>query len=251
MQNLRHPEILELVRKGGKVSVEGLAAHFGVTFQTIRRDLSELAEAGHLHRVHGGAVVPSGIHNIAYAERRALNASSKAAIGRACAKIIPDGASVFLNIGTTTEAVADALSAHDALFVVTNNLNVAQRLTAHQGSEVVVTGGQLRKEDGGLVGQGAVASVRDYRLDFAVVGCSALDPTGDMLDFDMAEVAVSRTILAQARRTILVADHSKFQRNAPCRIASVTELDMIVTDVPLSASLRQACDGNSTEVVIA
>src|SRR5687768_7212607 len=102
-QTLRHPEILDLARREGKVTVEDLARHFGVTHQTIRRDLAELAEAGRLERVHGGAVLPSGTTNIAYEERRRLNGEAKAAMGRACARLIPPGSSLFLAIGTSTE----------------------------------------------------------------------------------------------------------------------------------------------------
>ena len=105
-QTIRHPEIIEIARRDGKVTVEDLSAHFGVTLQTIRRDLTDLAEAGRLERVHGGAVLPSGTSNIGYDERRQLNAEAKDAIGAACARAIPNKCSVFLNIGTTTEAVA-------------------------------------------------------------------------------------------------------------------------------------------------
>ena len=93
-QTLRLPEILELARETGKVAVEDLAAHFGVTVQTIRRDLSELAEVGQLDRVHGGAVLPSGITNLGYEERRSLNQPAKRALARACANDIPAGACV-------------------------------------------------------------------------------------------------------------------------------------------------------------
>ena len=96
--NFRHREILELARKEGKVTVEGLSKRYGVTVQTIRRDLAELTGAGQLERVHGGAVIPSGVVNIVYQQRRRLNARGKTAIAKACAKFIPNGASIFLNI---------------------------------------------------------------------------------------------------------------------------------------------------------
>lgn len=121
-QTIRHPEILEMARREGKVTVDGLAAFFGVTLQTIRRDLTDLADSGQLERVHGGAVLPSGTTNIGYEERRVLNPGSKAAIARACAEQIPDNISLFLNIGTSTEAVAHALHGHRNLMVVTNNM---------------------------------------------------------------------------------------------------------------------------------
>lgn len=249
--SFRHPEILEMARREGKVTVDGLAAHFGVTLQTIRRDLTDLAEAGRLERVHGGAVLPSGTTNIRYEERRALGAQAKAAIARACAAQIPNGISLFLNIGTSTEAVARALLDHKELLVVTNNLNVATILTENPHIEVIVTGGQLRRADGGLVGNLAVDTIRQFKFDLAVIGCSALDADGDLLDFDIQEVSVSQAVLRQSHSTYLVADHAKFSRNAPARIASLAEVDVMFTDAAVPAGLDRSLAGWGTKVVLA
>ncbi|MFZ7093846.1 DeoR/GlpR family DNA-binding transcription regulator [Primorskyibacter sp. 2E233] len=249
-QTFRHPEILEFARRDGKVTVEGLAEHFGVTLQTIRRDLSDLAEAGRLERVHGGAVLPSGTTNIGYEERRSLNAEAKTAIARACAARIPNDISLFLNIGTSTEAVAQELRHHRNLLVVTNNMNVANILVSNPECEIIVTGGQLRRADGGLVGNLAAETIRQFKFDLAVVGCSALDRDGDMLDFDIQEISVSQTILRQSRKTFLVADHSKFKRSAPAKIASLAEIDTFFSDVALPPDLIRSCEGWGTEVVI-
>lgn len=250
-QSFRHPEILEIARRDGKVTVEGLAAHFGVTLQTIRRDLSDLADAGRLDRVHGGAVLPSGTTNIGYEERRALNPDAKAAIARACAAQIPNDVSLFLNIGTSTEAVARELLHHEHLMVVTNNMNVANILVANPNCEVVVTGGHLRRADGGLIGNLAAETIRQFKFDLAVIGCSALDVDGDLLDFDIQEVSVSQTILRQSRKTFLVSDHTKFARTAPARIASLADIDVFFTDQDLPSELRPACASWGTRVVVA
>lgn len=249
--SFRQPDILEIARSEGKVTVEGLATRFGVTVQTIRRDLTELAEAGKLERVHGGAVLPSGTANIAYEARRALQAEAKARIAAAIAAEVPNDAALFLNIGTTTEAVAQALLGHQNLMVVTNNLNVAATLQANPTCEIVVMGGTFRRADGGLVGPLASQSAERFKVDIAVIGCSALDAEGDLLDFDLAEVAVSQTIISRARRTFLAADHTKFSRSAPARIASVAELDTVFTDVPVPAQFAEACAGVGTRIVTA
>lgn len=248
-QTFRYPEILEIARREGKVTVEGLAAHFGVTLQTIRRDLTDLAEAGRLERVHGGAVLSSGTTNIGYEERRSLNPETKAAIAQSCAARIPNGISLFLNIGTSTEAVARELLHHEGLLVVTNNMNVANILVANPDCEIIVTGGHLRRADGGLVGNLAAETIRQFKFDLAVIGCSALDSEGDLLDFDIQEVSVSQTILRQSRKTYLVADHTKFSRSAPARIASLADVDVFFTDKDLSTDLASACDGWGTQVV--
>ncbi|MBI1217276.1 MAG: DeoR family transcriptional regulator [Rhodobacteraceae bacterium] len=250
-QNFRQGEILKIAREEGKVVVEDLAARFGVTLQTVRRDLTELCDAGQLTRVYGGAVLASGVVNIGYEDRRSLHAAEKERIGRLCAAAIPQDASLFLNIGTTTEAVARGLLNHRNLMVVTNNLNVANILARNEGCEVIVAGGVLRRADAGLVGDMTMEVVRQFKVDFAVIGASALDEAGDLLDFDVREVRVAQAILAQARRRFLVADRSKFTRTAPVRIASLAEVDTFFTDAAPPAAVRAACAGWATTIAVA
>ncbi|MEW2917070.1 DeoR/GlpR family DNA-binding transcription regulator [Ruegeria sp. ANG10] len=239
--SFRQSDILNIARQDGRVMVEDLALRFDVTVQTIRRDLSELADMGKLDRVHGGAVLRSGVSNIGYEDRRALNADAKARIAQLCAQDIPDGASVFLNIGTSTEAVARQLLDHKDLMVVTNNMNVANILVDNPNCQIVVAGGVLRRSDGGLVGNLTIATIEQFKFDYAIIGCSALDAEGDLMDFDFQEVRVSQTIIAQARRTCLVADHSKFQRTAPARIASLSDVDVFYTNKALPNALTKKC----------
>ena len=247
----RLQEIQIIARREGRVSVEGLSKHFDVTLQTIRRDLSELADQGKMQRVHGGAILPSTVANIGYADRRDLNEAGKAAIARAVARDIPNGSSLFLNIGTTTEAVARALSGHRDIMVLTNNMNVANILVDNPNCEIIVVGGLLRRADGGLVGNVTTQAIQQFKFDLAVISCSALDEDGDMLDFDIQEVGVSQTIVQQARRSFLVADHSKFKRRAPARIGSLAQMDSFYTDAPISGALAHACRGWGTTVSIA
>lgn len=248
--NFRQGEILDLARSEGRVAVEDLAARFGVTLQTIRRDLSELADAGKLDRVHGGAVLRAGVANIGYAERRRMNAAAKAAIGRACAATIPDNASLFLNIGTTTEAVARALLHHRNLTVVTNNINVANILAESEGCDVIVAGGVLRRSDGGLVGDLTTEAIGHFKVDHAIIGTSALDAEGDLLDYDPQEVRVAQAILRQARESCLVADASKLSRRAPVRIASLAAIGRVFTDLPFPPALAARCRDWGTEVIL-
>lgn len=250
-QSFRLPEILEIARLDGRVMVDALAARFGVTAQTIRRDLADLDESGQLERVHGGAILRSGTVNIGYQERAALNAAGKLAIARACAAQIPEGASVFLAIGTTTEAVARELRRHAGLMVVTNNMNIANILAENAACQVIVTGGTLRRSDGGLTGPLTEDAIRQFKVDIAVIGCSALDAEGDLLDYDIQEVGVSRALIAQARQTWLVTDHSKLSRTAPARIGSLRALDRVFTDRALPAPLMALCKEWQTPVVIA
>ena len=246
--SFRKSEILDLARKDGRVEVDALAARFGVAVQTIRRDLGELAAEGKLARVHGGAIFPTGVENIQYEVRRQLEAPAKAAIAAAVAAEIQPNTALFLNIGTTTEAVARALVGHENITVITNNIHVATILAANPSCEIILTGGTLRRADGGLVGDLAIESVRQFKVDFAVIGCSAIDGDGDLLDFDLQEVRVSKAILAQARSKLLVADASKFARSAPARIASLAEVDAVFTN-GMPAPLVEACARWGTRMV--
>lgn len=249
--SFRQSEILEIARIDGRVMVEALAERFGVTLQTIRRDLTEMADQGVLDRVHGGAVPRTGVSNIGYEERRRMNEASKAAIGRACAQMIPDNVSIILNLGTTTEAVARELLNHRNITVVTNNMNVANILVANPGCEVIVAGGTLRRSDGGLVGDLTADFFSQFKVDFGIIGTSALDLEGDLLDFDLPEVRVSRQIIRQSRRCFLVADASKLTRRAPARIASLGDLDAVYTDAALPDPLARRCRDWGTRVCVA
>ena len=237
----RHTLIRNKAQIDGKVIAATLADETGVAVQTIRRDLRALCAAGLLERIHGGAVLPSGVSNIGYGDRRALNRDAKIKIARSTARLIPDNASLFLNIGTTTEAVAHALHAHRNLMVVTNNLNVANIFAGNPSCDVVVAGGSLRRSDGGLVGELDALAIDRFKVDFAVIGASAIDLGGDLLDFDPQEVRVSKQFIKSARATILVADRSKFSRKAPVKIASLAQVDHFVTDGVPSEQLIGKC----------
>jgi DeoR family transcriptional regulator, glycerol-3-phosphate regulon repressor len=239
--SMRQAKIVELARQQGEVTVESLVAAFAVTPQTIRKDLNVLCDRGALKRTHGGAMHPSGVENVEYEARRQMAPAEKRAIGKAAAALIPDHASLFINIGTTTEAVSQALSEHRGLMVITNNINVANHLRVVPNTEVVIAGGVVRPSDGGIVGEAAVDFIRQFKVDFAVIGVSAIDPDGALLDFDFREVKVAQAIIANARHVILVADQSKFTRTAPVRIGHLSQAHSFITDACPLASIRKVC----------
>lgn len=247
----RQQEILGLARRSGRVAVEELAGQFAVTPQTIRRDLNELCARGLLGRVHGGAVPAHSVSNFGYAERRALAAEAKRRIGEACARLIPENCSLFINIGTTTEQVARSLYDHRDLVVITNNINVVTLLGGAPAKEIIVAGGVVRPSDGGIVGEATVDFIRQFKVDFAVIGASALDEDGSILDFDYREVKVARAIMENARHTILVADAMKFARTAPVRIARVSAIGTLVTDQPVPEPFADVCRVSGVEIVLA
>ncbi|MFC5385576.1 DeoR/GlpR family DNA-binding transcription regulator [Aquamicrobium segne] len=245
----RHRDILQLAKDQGRVLVDDLAAHFKVTPQTIRKDLNDLCERRLLTRIHGGAVLPSGIGNMEYEARRKIAADEKDAIGKAAAALIPDNASLFINIGTTTEAVSKALLDHSGLMIITNNINVANRMRVYPAMEVVIAGGVVRGSDGGVVGEAAVDFIRQFKVDYAVIGASAIDHDGALLDFDFREVKVAQAIIANARHVILVSDSTKFERTAPVRIGHLSQVNSFITDRCAIERVRQICSENDVRLI--
>jgi DeoR family glycerol-3-phosphate regulon repressor len=231
--NPRQAELLDEVLRQGSISVEALAERFGVTLQTVRRDVKLLAESGLLTRFHGGVRVPrSTTENIAYRQRQHIQQDAKRAIARAVARAVPAGCSLILNIGTSTEAIARELIKHRGLRVITNNLNVAAILSDNPDCEVIVAGGVVRGRDRGIVGEATVEFIRQFRVDIGLIGISGLEADGTLRDFDYREVKVTQAIMRGSREVWLAADHSKFNRPAMVEVGRFSQLDALYTDQP-------------------
>jgi len=222
--------IMDYIREHGSVQVDQLSSHMQVTPQTIRRDLNQLYEKKLLQRVHGGAVVKDNVENLGYGARKTLMADEKYNIARRTAALLPDNSSLFINIGTTTEAIAQALCEHKRLRIITNNLNVASILSANANFEVIVAGGLVRQRDGGIIGEATIDFIHQFKVDYGIIGISGIDSDGTLLDFDYREVRAARAIIDNSRKVFLAADHTKFGRNAMVRLGSIIEIDALFTD---------------------
>lgn len=246
----RQRAILEHARIHGEVEVDPLAESFKVTPQTIRRDLNQLCDLRLLQRVHGGALVHDGVENLGYAARSHIAAEEKNTIGKLAAELITNDSSLFINIGTTTELVAEHLQNHTGLLVITNNLNVVNTLRTSQSIEVMTAGGTVRRQDGGIVGETTAEFFAQFKVDYAVIGASAIENDGAILDYDIREVRVAQSIIRNARSVILVADATKFQREAPVRIVHIGEIDYFVTDEVPSAEFMEICRSQDVQVKV-
>ena len=182
--NPRQQGIMDLAQQKGFVSIEELTQVFDVTPQTIRRDINELCSRDLLLRYHGGAGLASSVENVEYAQRQVLCREEKEQIARLVARHIPDKASLFINIGTTNEAIARALTDHRGLRVITNNLNVAALLGSNSECEVILAGGVVRSRDLGIIGEATIDFIRQFKVDFGIIGISGIDNEGTLLDFD-------------------------------------------------------------------
>jgi|TARA_B100000959_G_scaffold286126_1_gene363429 DeoR family glycerol-3-phosphate regulon repressor len=249
--NPRQRGILQIIQVNGSVSVTDVAKKFSVTTQTARRDIAELCREQLAERHHGGAMLPSSsVENIAYTARQTLNADVKKQIGLLAAEMIPENASLFINIGTTTEEVARALSQHKKLRVITNNLNVARILADNSRVELIVTGGLVRSRDRAVVGESAVDFIRQFKVDYGVIGVSGIEEDGTLLDFDYREVRVAQEIIRNSRSVFLVADHSKINRNAMVRLGDFSQVSDFFTDKVPSPELRAALEEAQTKLHI-
>jgi len=248
--NKRQNDILSLAEQEGYVNVEKLAEAFTVTQQTIRRDIKYLSDNEFLVRIHGGAFYSSGVSNFAYKSRKYLASDEKSEIANAVAEIIPNHSSVILNIGTTTEKVAESLLSHQGLKVVTNNINIVNIFAHSDDAKVWLAGGKVRKSDSAVIGESTADFIKQFKVDYAVVGVSAIDNDGLLMDFDQREVMVSRAIFECSRKLILVADNIKFDRTAPMVIGNISEIDILVTNNQPSPEITNICNENNVEVIV-
>jgi DeoR family glycerol-3-phosphate regulon repressor len=248
--NKRQQDIINLARKEGFVTVEHLSEYFKVTQQTIRRDLGYLSENLYLARTYGGAFFQSGISNFNYTARETIAQEDKQEIAKVVSKIVPDNASIILNIGTTTEQVAKTLLAsHKGLKIITNNINIVNLASHSNDCEVWVTGGKVRTGDNAVVGKIASDFISQFKIDYAIVGVSAIDEDGSLLDFDHDEVLVSKSIFENCRNLILVADGIKFDRKAPFLIGNLSQVDIFVTNIQPSKKILKICSTHNVELI--
>ncbi len=228
--NDRQRQIVEQLRAEGLLSINDLSDLFEVATQTIRRDINDLCDQGLARRVHGGVAPPSNPVNLNFRARSILNEQTKRAIAQTAAALIPPGSTVLLGIGTTVQYVAEALAQTPDTTIVTNNLEVATVLCNSPSCEVHVVAGQLRPDDRDLAGASVLKGYSRFVADFGVIGAGALDSVFGLLDYKQFDADVSNVIQSSARKVLFVADHSKWNRTAPHRVAGFSQLDAFITD---------------------
>ena len=249
MLSLRQRGILELLKDRGMLTVNEVAEYFKVTPQSVRKDFERMSQLQVLERTHGRAVLKTGTLNLPYRARANISRAGKQAIARIVAELVPDNATLFLNIGTTTEEVARCLLKHRNLLVVTNNLNVVNILRENECISIICSNGIVRHEDGGIVGEQASQFMSQFKVDFAVIGTSSIDSDGRFLDFDFREVSVTKNLIQAARQVVLVSDSTKFERNAPVIVGSLEDIDYLVTDAPPPQNIKEVAEKLSVKVL--
>ncbi|EAR08329.1 DeoR/GlpR family DNA-binding transcription regulator [Reinekea blandensis] len=228
--NHRQERILAQLQTTDLLQVDALADQFQVSQQTVRKDINQLSEQGLVRRVHGGVSLPAPLHNASFESRQATNAPLKQQIARKVAEVIPDGACVFLGIGTTVSYAARALSEHQDMRILTNNLRAAEHLSESPHHEVFVSGGRLRPADQDVVGELTTRFFDGFYADYGVIGVGALHRTFGLMEYNPFEADVSKAIARNCRQLVLVADDSKWQRNATVKTLPMTSVDVLVTN---------------------
>lgn len=249
MLNDRQNIILNLLQDSEQLSVDDLAERFAVSTQTIRKDINQLCEQGLARRLHGGISLPATTRNISYHSRQTIRSASKQHMAERLADKIPEGASLFLGIGTSVALFAKALCHHKRIRILTNNLDVANILCDQPETEVIVAGGTLRHNDRDLVGESVTRFIEQFRVDFGVIGSGGLSPEHGLLDFDPSEADVSRAILNNARQRVLLADSTKWSRKPMVKVAPFNQIDLFVTDLLPDHSLADTLSDQGVKLI--
>lgn len=250
LSSQRERAVIQLLQDTGSARIDSLAQQLGVTDETVRRIVKRLQALGLVTRVHGGVHLKDWGPEASFAQRMVQNPGPKRRIAEGVARIIPDGASLFLDVGSTTAYVAQALRVRRDLLVVTNSLAVAQALTGVNGNQLFMAGGELRSHDGGAFGAEALAFVQQFRVSYAILSVAAIAAPAGFLLQDLREAEFSRAIIDRAEATIVAADSSKFGRSAPIAIADPSRFTTLVTEQAPDAALSGFLAGHGTQVVV-
>lgn len=250
--NQRQQEILAALRRaGGSLRVHALARELRVTEETVRRNLKKLAEDGVVEKVHGGAQLAGLQDEGDFRQRLSLRPSAKQRIASAVASMIGNGASLFLDVGSTTSFIADALRDHENLLVVTNSVSVAYKLATRNNNRVFMAGGELRAHDGGAFNRHAMEFANNFKTDFAILSVAGINADNGFMLFDLEEAEFSRSIISNAKTCIMAADSSKFGRPAPITLCDPARIDILVTEAAPPDTIGAALGkwGTKTTVV--
>jgi DeoR family glycerol-3-phosphate regulon repressor len=226
----RHQYILAQVAKTGALSVAELVRELNVSRETIRRDLNALAGRGLLVTTHGGAL---------------------RAIGERAAEYVPDGASLIIDSGSTTQAVARALLDRHRLAVYTNDWRIALLLGRRNDNRITLLGGELSDIEDATFGLDTVHQLTQYHADFAFIGAGGISPDGYLTDYSRMAAEVRSRMIAAADTVVVVADHSKFGRVTPVRINGIESARYLVTELAPERALGKAIAAHGPEIVIA
>ena len=237
----RQNEILASVKLHGACSIIELARQLEVSDETIRRNIKPLVHQGLIDKVHGGVVLSQKQEpEQPFGKRMNERVEAKQLISARVASIIKDGDSIMLDTGSTTAYVARALSDHRNLSVVTNCTEIARILAREASNRVHLCGGALRADDWATFGSSAIDFVRQFHVNYAILSIGGVTDDGGFMDYHLEEAEFSRAVIAQAKKTIVVADHHKFGNPNFIKVCGFDEIDMVVVEQAPPAEIESA-----------
>jgi len=246
----RQNEILASVKSRGACSIVELAQQLEVSDETIRRNIKPLVREGLIEKVHGGIVLSQKQEpEPPFEKRMNERVEAKKLISSLVAGIIKNGDSIMLDTGSTTAYVARALGEHRNLSVVTNCTEIARTLAREASNRVHLCGGALRADDWATFGSAAIDFVRQFHVNYAVLSIGGVADSGAFMDYHLEEAEFSRAVIAQAKKTIVVADHSKFGNSNFVKVCDFDQVDMVVVDRPPTANIMAGFDEAGVDVI--
>jgi len=248
----RQSKITAIIREKESISVEELAASLNISRETIRRDLTDLANANKIRKVHGGATLPHSFGESSFQQRMLENAEAKASVAKTAAKLFAQGETLFVDTGSTTLYFAEKLSEVSGLTIVTNSTSIAKTISEHAADhQVFLLGGEYSSDNAQTVGTMVTAQISSFRAHHAVLAIGALDGRSGAMDFNIEEAQIARAMLEQARSVTVLMDSSKFNQLASFEVCPLSRIDRLVCDSQPPAALGEALEKAGVQVIVA
>jgi DeoR/GlpR family transcriptional regulator of sugar metabolism len=248
----RQAKIVEIIRKNERAAVDELAAVLDISRETIRRDLTDLANSGKIQKIHGGATLPRVFGEGSFQQRMSDNAEAKARIAAAAAKLFAAGETVFVDTGSTTLYFAEKMAEVSGLTVVTNSSEIARTVSSSGvGNRTFLLGGEFSPDNRQTVGTMVASQIRSFRAHHAVLTIGALDERTGAMDFNIEEAQVARAMIEQSESLTVLIDSSKFNNLASFEVCSLSRIDRLVCDTAPSDALGEALEAAGVNIVLA
>lgn len=247
----RQKGLLKVINESDYASIRDLAIQIEVSESTVRRDLDELSDGGFIGRVHGGAVkLASTTFERFHSEKMKIMTEEKRRIALAAAQMVKEGNSVFLDSGSTTQFIAYELTKKKNLTIVTDNIDIAYSVIFDASTNVILTGGLCRRDYSAVIGSLTEDTIRRFKVDITFIACDAVDPKTGIYNVNYLEIGVKNEIVKCGKKTVLVADHTKFNSSALAFVCPMEEIDSVITDNELDSEDVKVITEKAIELIL-
>lgn len=247
----RQAKIIEIIRKNEQASVDELAAFLAISRETIRRDLTALANSGKIQKIHGGATLPREFGEGSFRQRMSDNAQAKTRIAAAACDLFCAGETIFVDTGSTTLYFAEKLTEGSGLTIVTNSTGIASAIASTSGNRTFLLGGEFSADNRQTVGTMVAAQIRSFRAHHAVLTIGALDARTGAMDYNIEEAHVARAMIEQSESLTVLADASKFEDVASFEVCPLAQIDRLVCDAAPPDALGEALAEAGVKIILA